>query len=163
MIYCSQLALFISRWGNLHKAKVYNFCTKDKYLLIIIIECFNDKMLGKMLNSFCIISIDKYFMCEVWKLHHTQCQRNIRNLRNIMKKFLTWGGGNISTSANCTFKKKIKSYVKHSSNVGHASDFYRRFSNQIVTCYRIIFSHHLPYTYNSENIMLLLVLYTKYN
>ena len=113
-------------------------------------------MLGKMLNSFCIISIDKYFMCEVWKLHHTQCQRNIRNLRNIMKKFLTWGGGNISTSANCTFKKKIKSYVKHSSNVGHASDFYRRFSNQIVTRYQIIFSHHLPYTYNSENTMLLL-------
>ena len=43
-----------------------------KYPLIIIIECFNDKMLGKILNSTYKFWIGKYFMCDVWKLYHNK-------------------------------------------------------------------------------------------
>ena len=38
---------------------------------MIIIECFSDKMLGEILNSIYKFWINKYFMCEVWKLHYS--------------------------------------------------------------------------------------------
>ena len=78
-LFCSN-GFFKCRWEKLHKTELYSFSSKDKYLLIIIIDCFIDKMLREILNSTYKFWIDKYFMFDVWKLRYIYIRVNSNEL-----------------------------------------------------------------------------------